>query len=294
MREAFEVYRDSGKHLLFFSGNEVFWRTRFDAGRNTMWCYKDTMQGPGVHVAGTPLDPIGWTGTWKDTRFDGRKPEHLLTGTDFRMNGVNDYAATFYQSGEYASHPFWRDTTITSGDFTVNGIIGFEADEILPTQPEGSHVTLANHTFNIDGKRADDNGQEYTGNGDLNWGVLSQRYASGAVVVGFGTCQWSWGLDSVHDRGGNYVNANMQQATLNLFADLGALPATTMDGLTAPTPIGSLNVYGAIPASGRSGKVKHWDGTQWSAHPLKVWDGTDWVMRKAKGYDGGDFVEGKE
>lgn len=292
MRDTFEAYRNSGKHLIFFSGNEVFWRTRFDAQRNTMWCYKDTMQGPGVHVAGTPLDPIGWTGTWKDTRFPGRKPEYTITGTDFRMNGVNDYAATFNSS--YAVHPFWRDTSLGGGNITVQGIIGFEADEILPSQPVGSYEVLVNHNFNIDGKRADDNGQEYTGNGDLNWGVLSQRYASGAVVVGFGTCQWSWGLDSVHDRGGNYVNASMQQATLNLFTDLGAVPATTMSGLVTPTPVASLNVYGAIPDSGRSGKVKVWDGAVWNAHPLKVWDGADWVTRKAKGHDGSNWVDGKE
>ncbi len=294
MRDTFEAYRDNGGNLIFFSGNEVFWRTRFDGPRDTMWCYKDTMQGPGLHVAGTPLDPIGWTGTWKDTRFPGRKPEHLLTGTDFRMNGVNDYPAVFSQSGDYATHPFWRDTTLTSGNFTVNGLIGFEADEIVPTQPEGSYAVLANHNFNIDGKRADDNGQEYAGNGNLNWGVVSQRYLSGAVVVGFGTCQWSWGLDGVHDRGGNYVNANIQQATLNLFADLGAEPATTMAGLTTPTPVGSLDIYGAVPdSSGRSGKVKHWDGTQWTAHPLKVWDGTQWVTKKAKGRAGGNWVDGK-
>lgn len=292
MRDTFESYRDSGNHVIFFSGNEVFWRTRFDAERDTMWCYKDTMQGPGMHVAGTPLDPIGWTGTWKDTRFPGRKPEHLLTGTDFRMNGVNDYAVTFHQAGEYAAHPFWRDTTLPSGDITVNGIIGFEADEILPTQPEGSYAVLANHNFNIDGKRADDNGQEYTGNGDLNWGVLSQRYASGAVVVGFGTCQWSWGLDATHDRGGNYVNAGMQQATLNLFADLGAVPATTVDGLVTPAPVVSLDVYGAVPDSGRSGKVKVWYDNAWNAHPLKVWDGGEWIAKKAKGHDGTGFIEG--
>lgn len=293
MRDGVEAARDDGSNLIFFSGNEVFWRTRFDSERNTMWCYKDTMDGPGAHVGGTPLDPVSWTGTWKDTRFPGRKPEHTITGTDFRMNGVNDYAATFYQNGSYATHPFWRDTTITSGNFTVQGVIGFEADEILPTQPSGSYVTLANHNFNIDGKRADDNGQEYAGSGDLNWGVISQRYASGAVVVGFGTCQWSWGLDGVHDRGGNYVNANMQQATLNLFADLGAVPATTISGLMAPTPVGSLNAYGLVPDSGRSGKVKIWSGSTWDAHPLKVWDGAQWVARKAKGYDGSSFVDGK-
>jgi len=291
MRDSYEAARDNGANLIFFSGNEVFWRTRFDAQRTTMWCYKDTMGGPGGHVAGTPLDPVTWTGTWKDTRFPGRKPEHTLTGTDFRMNGVNDYPVTFQQSA--ASHPFWRDTALSGGNITVQGIIGFEADEILPTQPVGSHVTIANHNFNIDGKRADDNGQEYAGNGNLNWGILSQRYSSGAIVVGFGTCQWSWGLDGVHDRGGNYVNTSMQQATLNLFADLGAEPASTMSGLTTPTPVSNLDVYGAVPSSGRSGKVKVYDGSQWNAHPAKTWDGTQWAVRKAKGHDGSNWIEGK-
>lgn len=291
MRDAYEAARDNGSNLIFFSGNEVFWRTRFDTARNTMWCYKDTMSGPGAHVAGTPLDPISWTGTWKDTRFVGRKPEHTLTGTDFRMNGVNDYPVTFQQSA--SSHPFWRNTTLSSGNITVQSIIGFEADETLPTQPAGSYATLASHTFNIDGKRADDNGQEYAGNGDLNWGILSQRYSSGAIVVGFGTCQWSWGLDGVHDRGSNYVNASMQQATLNLFADLGAQPATTMNGLTTPTPVSNLDVYGAVPSVGRSGKVKVYDGSQWNAHTAKVWDGSQWVVRKAQGREGSNWVVGK-
>lgn len=291
MRDAFAAHRDNGNNLLFFSGNEVFWRTRFDASRNTMWCYKDTMQGPDAHVAGTPLDPVGWTGTWKDTRWVDRQPENTITGTDFRMNGVNDYAAMFQSS--FGSHPFWRDTTLSSGNFTVNGIIGFEADEMLPTQPAGSYAVLVNHNFNIDGKRADDNGQEYAGNGNLNWGVVSQRYSSGAVVVGFGTCQWAWGLDATHDRGSDYTNANMQQATLNLLTDLGAAPTTTMSGLATPTAVSSLDVYGAVPSSGRSGKVKVWDGTQWNAHPAKVWDGSSWVTRKVKGHDGTGFIEGK-
>jgi hypothetical protein len=292
MRDNAEAFRDAGGHLLFFSGNEVFWRTRFEPDRNTMWCYKDTMGGPGGHVAGTPLDPVSWTGTWKDTRFPGRKPENTITGTDFRMNGVNDYAAPLLQAADYASHPFWRNSALVSGNVTALGVIGFEADRMLPTQPGPSTAVLASHTLNIDGKYADDNGQEYAGNGDLDWGVVSQRYASGAVVVGFGTCQWSWALDATHDRGGNYVQPALQQATLNLFADLGALPATPIAGMTTPTPV-SLDNYGVIPAGTRSGKVKVWDGSQWAAHPLKVWDGSAWVTRPVSGDDGSGFVVGK-
>jgi hypothetical protein len=295
MRDAVEAYRDAGKHVLFMSGNEVFWRTRFSPDGNTMWCYKDTMTGPGGHIEGTPLDPVSWTGTWKDTRWVDRRPEYTITGTEFRMNGVNDYAAVFSHVADYASHPVWRDSTLSSADVTIQGMIGFEADEIRPTQPEGSSVVLAQHTVNIDGKRADDNGQEYNGNGDLNWGVVSQRYASGAVVVGFGTCQWAWGLDDVHDRPiGTAASSSIQQMTSNLLADLGAMPATLRSGVVAPTPAASLDIYGLVPAPTlRSGKVKVWDGAGWQPHPLKVWDGSQWVTRPVSGHDGSGFVVGK-
>lgn len=247
MRGAVETYRDAGGHALFMSGSEVFWRTRFDAGRDTMWCYKDTMDGPGAHVGGQALDPVGWTGTWKDTRFQARKPEHRITGTDLRMNGVNDYAATLEQSAEYASHTVWRNSDLQSGDVTFQGVIGFEADRILPTQPSESVEILAAHTLSINGSYADDNGQDYAGNGDLTWGIVSQRYSSGAVVVGFGTCQWSWSLDIVHDRGGNYVQPAAQQFMVNLLGDLGAQPGTLMAGLTA-TGAQSLDNYGLVPS----------------------------------------------
>ena len=48
------------------------------------------------------------------------------------------------------------------------------------------------------------------------------RAPSGALVFGAGTVQWSWGLD---DRSGGATDRNMQQATVNLFADMGAQPA---------------------------------------------------------------------
>jgi hypothetical protein len=59
------------------------------------------------------------------------------------------------------------------------------------------------------------------------------RAPSGALVFGAGTVQWSWGLDNGGD-GGNTDTA-MQQATVNLFADMGAQPASLMSGLTPAT-----------------------------------------------------------
>ena len=61
------------------------------------------------------------------------------------------------------------------------------------------------------------------------------RYSSGALVFGAGTVQWAWGLDSHHDRGSAAPTTAMQQATVNLFADMGAQPGSLQPGLTAAT-----------------------------------------------------------
>ena len=81
-----EAARAAGLNLAFFSGNEVFWKCRWEnsiAGSSTPYrtfvCYKETWNNQ-------KLDPSGeWTGTWRDPRFsppyDGNYPENALTGT---------------------------------------------------------------------------------------------------------------------------------------------------------------------------------------------------------------------
>jgi hypothetical protein len=59
------------------------------------------------------------------------------------------------------------------------------------------------------------------------------KAASGALVFGAGTVQWSWGLDSITT--GHAPDPNMQQATVNLFADMGAQPFSLLPGLVAAT-----------------------------------------------------------
>ena len=55
------------------------------------------------------------------------------------------------------------------------------------------------------------------------------------MVFGAGTVQWSWGLDGTHDRGGSVADLRMQQATLNLLADMGSQPVTPQAGLVLST-----------------------------------------------------------
>ena len=62
------------------------------------------------------------------------------------------------------------------------------------------------------------------------------RAASGALVFDSGTIQWAWGLESDHDGDTqNPPDPVMQQATVNLLADMGVQPATLESDLTAAT-----------------------------------------------------------
>ncbi len=55
------------------------------------------------------------------------------------------------------------------------------------------------------------------------------------ILFGAGTVQWSWGLDSNHDRGSAAADVRMQQATVNLLADMGVQPGSLRTGLVPAT-----------------------------------------------------------
>ena len=81
-----EAARDAGVNLSFWSGNEVYWETRFAPSISadaqpyrTLVSYKETRAGP--------IDPSNqWTGTYRDPRFvsptavGGGRPENALYG----------------------------------------------------------------------------------------------------------------------------------------------------------------------------------------------------------------------
>src|SRR5207249_4883636 len=59
------------------------------------------------------------------------------------------------------------------------------------------------------------------------------KHASGALVFATGSVQWSWGLDTDHDGDATPSDLRMQQATVNLFADMGLQPGSRQDTLVA-------------------------------------------------------------
>lgn len=268
-----QALRDTeGVNLVFMTGNENFWRVFWDHTNKRMTCRKDTMSGPGAHVAGVPfIDEANWTGTWRDTRWSLRRPENETTGTYFDMNGVLDKTLVV-DAATYGSHTAWRDTTVATGtNLSLPRVVGFEADSYVPTQPSGAYTLLAAQTFNIDGSKADANGEVYNLNGNMNYGIIAQRFPS-SVVVGFGTCQWSWALIGTHDRTATSPSNVARQMTLNLLTDLGAPPTTTATGLITPTPQ-SLDNYGVAPLTA---VTKNYS-TSWNVRQaVTATDAVDW------------------
>jgi hypothetical protein len=241
-RANLEGARDGGVNLAFFSGNEGFWKTRWEPSidgsatpNRTLVTYKETH-------ANAKIDPSAeWTGTWRDPRFsppaDGGRPENALTGTVFRVNGVR--ADTIRVPAADGKMRFWRNTSVAS--LPASGVatlapatLGFEWDEAPdnPARPPGS-FHLSTTTLDItDGKYLLDYGSSY-GNGTATHHLTMHRAASGALVFGAGTVHWAWGLDTENDQGGATPDVRMQQATVNVLADLGAQPTTRMAGLVA-------------------------------------------------------------
>jgi len=260
-----EAARDAGVHLAFFTGNEVYWKTRWEASvdgdgtpHRTLVCYKETW-------ADASIDPTEvWTGVWRDPRFptgEIREPENSLVGNLYMANNTD---LALQVPAEQGKLRFWRNT----------GVAGLAA---------GQTATLAPHTVGYESNEDLDNGfrpegtirlstttgptQEYLVGygpdvepGETTHHLTLYRAASGALVFGAGTIQWAWGLDEVHDGGsGAPADADMQQATVNLFADMGVLPTTPMSSLVvtpgsadtlAPTAIITAPANGAAAVHG--------------------------------------------
>lgn len=236
-----EAARNAGVNLAFFSGNEMFWKVRWEnsidgsgTSYRTLVSYKETH-------AGAKIDPSAeWTGTWRDPRFsppaDGGRPENAVTGTLFTVN--TGTSAIVVPSAE-GKMRFWRNTSIATlgaGQSATlpNGTLGYEWDSDIDngSRPAGL-IRLSDATVSgVD--MLQDYGSTYA-TGTANHALTFYRHSSGARVFGAGTIQWSWGLDANHDRAGTPSDVRMQQATVNLFADMGVQPVTLQSGLVAAT-----------------------------------------------------------
>ena len=243
-RASVTAARNAGIHLAFFSGNTMFWKTRWENAIDgsgtpyrTLVCYKETSANAVID----PKDPPTWTGTWRDPRFsppaDGGQPENAVMGTIFRMNGGQNETITVPQAD--GQMRFWRNTEVASlgsGQLATlaPGTIGaeFDDDEDNGFRPAGL-IELSNTPVTDQNNYLLDFGTTY-GAGTAIHKVTLYKAPSGALVFATGTYQWAWGLDSNHDNSnlGSTTDPSMQQATVNIFADMGVQPTTLQSGLT--------------------------------------------------------------
>ena len=237
-----------GVHLVFFSGNEAYWRIRFENNERTMVIYKDTQ-------ASSKLDPHPdeWTGTWRDANPNnpvGAKPENELTGTLYTVNAWrNDPLEVPYV---YSKLRFWRHTevaTLRPGQRAIlmKGLLGHEWNEDIDNgfRPSGlihmSSTTVHNVQYIFDA------GATYDTGSATHHLVLYKK--NNSIVWGTGTVQWMWGLDDTHDTSSGIPNMaeneyntrigvdstapekSVQQATVNMFKDMGVSPGNLVDRL---------------------------------------------------------------
>jgi methionine-rich copper-binding protein CopC len=259
-----EAARDAGVHLAFFSGNEVFWKTRYESsidGSNTAYRTLVTYKETHFDAVVDPLDPPTWTGLWRDARFsppgDGGRPENGLTGNIYTVDPPAQFPIQV--PAEDGKMRFWRNTTVAAQNqgqvaTLAPNTLGYEWDEDLDNgaRPAGI-VRMSTTTQTVQNHLIDpDIGNHY------NTGVathhLAFRRAGSALVFGAGTVQWAWGLEGSPD-GTAGVDTRMEQATINLLADMGVQPTTLIDGMVASSASSDSTPPSSTitsPASGQS------------------------------------------
>lgn len=232
-RNKFETARNNGVHLAFFSGNEVYWKTRWENSidgdntpHRTLVCYKEGTLGE--NTCGSKCDPLAgvWTGSWRDGcsyAVDACNPENGLSG----QISWSDDNAPIEVPYEYKDLRLWRNissiTSLTPGQKATlsDNTIGYEWD------PESAEYADKYPNGRITCSNTDVSGKTHK--------ISLYKHSSGAWVFGAGTVQWSWGLDGTHDRGGSTEDPKMQQATVNLLADMNVQPANLQAGLVLAT-----------------------------------------------------------
>ncbi len=291
----------------------MFWKTRWENSKDaanvpyrTLVTYKNTL-------ANAWIDPLPnvWTGTWRDARFsppgDGGRPENALTGTIFMGNCCGALPLTV--SSDEGRLRFWRNTPLASlaagtSATIAPGIVGYEFDADLDNgfRPSGL-MRLSTSHFSYASVLLDEGG--VYGPGQITHALTLYRHGSGALVFSSGTNRWSWALDNNHDEDSATpgillsVDPTLQQATVNLLADMSVQPLTLQAGLSssatssdtlAPTSTITAPQPGTVPPSSAvviAGTAADTGGGRVSAVEVSVDGGITW--KRANGLSNWTF-----
>jgi methionine-rich copper-binding protein CopC len=227
--------RNARVNLAFFTGNTMWWKTRWansqygNEAYRTLITYKESLDT----TQSDPADPPTWTGAWRDPRFsatgdDSGQPENALTG---QLWFVNCCSYADQVPAAYSKLALWRNTAVakltTGQTYTMPPeTLGYEWDSDVDNgfRPPGE-IDMSQTCENVSQLLLTVN--EQIGPGNACNGLTLYRASSGALVFDAGTVQWAWGLESDHDGDSqNPPDPVMQQATVNLLAMMGTQSAT--------------------------------------------------------------------
>ena len=270
-----EAARDAGVNLAFFSGNEVFWKTRWENEHRRLGHavpHAGLLQGDARQRQDRPDRPT-WTGTWRDPRFsppaDGGRPENALTGTIFTVNcwhrrrsrcprptascasGATPASPTLAAGADGDARPTARSAT--SGTRTST----------TASRPAGlfrlSSTTVDVGAAMLAGLRLDLRPGHRDPQPDAVPRTRAARSSSAPARSsgrGASTATTTAATDA--------ADRDMQQATVNLFADMGVAaatrcrpassPATASTDTTPPTSTITSPADGATVAGGHAGR----------------------------------------
>jgi len=119
-RNAVEAARDAGVNLAFFSGNEYYWKTRWENDSlgnpfRQLVCFKEGLLASGQlgeKSCGNKCDLNSpqWTGLWRmgGAPYDAGRPENSLTG----QISWTELPGRISVADTYKSLRFWRNTSI--------------------------------------------------------------------------------------------------------------------------------------------------------------------------------------
>ncbi len=187
-----EAARDAGINLAFFSGNEVFWKTRWENSidgsgtvHRTLVSYKETH-------ANAKIDPSPeWTGTWRDDAClqpRGRAARERPQRDIFTVNSGTSAIEVPAADGKMR---LWRNTPLASlspGQTATLGqdTLGYEWDEDLDNGSRPAGLIRLSTAIRSGVEKFQDNGSNYAP-GTATHHLTLYRAPSGALVFGAGT-----------------------------------------------------------------------------------------------------------
>lgn len=247
-RRNVEVARALGVNLAFFSANEIYWKTRWESDVNgdanrILVSYKDGTDRPGHKIDPAPRIT---TGPWAAPAFgaplnptlDGNRPENGLTGQITSLGALCQ--ADIKVPASNAPFRFWKNTAVAqarttsilscqvTGSPIPCGAIGYEIDVAAndPARPAGLFpvsLTAIDKTTLREGCESPVPPHS----------MAIYKTRNGALIFGAGTMQLGFLLDDniLDPIVPHRSNRSMQQAIVNLLADMGSQPASLQSDL---------------------------------------------------------------